>query len=234
MGWGQPSAWSPTGSGIRGRCPEPRAPHRHGGLSGGLLPAQLRECPPCPCRGSAHFFSTFFLQVLSSFCLLQTCLSGVPPAPFLSSSRSRSASAAVRRTAGVAARVTAGEGWGAARRLWRLHSGNRDFEAGRGCGEPRGHCGFPSSEQPPGCVARLSPGRGTLCVTGRVPAPLCLRFCLSGRASVNSVCLCRLAQSVLLCLSRSHLWGSGSVCLSERPNWLRLHSLSARSLARSF
>jgi hypothetical protein len=148
LGWGQPSAWSPTGSGIRGRCPEPRAPHRHGGLSRGLLPAQLRECPPRPCRGPAHFFSTFFLQVLSSFCFLQTCLSEAPPMPFLSSSPSCSASAAVRWTAGVAARVTAGEGWGAAGRLWRRHSENRDTEAGSGCGEPRGHCALPSSEHP--------------------------------------------------------------------------------------
>lgn len=205
MGWGQPSAWSPTRSGIRGRCPAPRAPHRHGGLSGGLLAAQLRECPPRPCRGPAHFFSTFFLHVLSSFCFLQTCLSGAPLVSFLSSSRSRSTSAAVLDS-------------------WCHGSGDRGGGVGRGPAplapplrEP-GHRGWlrvqgasrPLSASqlgaPPGCVARLFPGRArdSLC-NWQGPGPAVTTFLSFWQSVRPSVCPCRLAQSVLLCLSRSHL-----------------------------
>lgn len=148
-GWGQPSAWSLTGSGIRGQRPAPRATLSHGGLSGGLFPAQLRECPPRPCCAPAHFFSTFSKYFLL-FCFLQTCLSGTPQTPFLSSFRSRSASVARLWTAGVAARVTAGEGWGAAGCPRRHRSGNRDTEARSECGEPRRHRAYPITERPPG------------------------------------------------------------------------------------
>lgn len=73
----------------------------------------------------------------------------------------------------------------------------------------------PQLRAPPGCVARLSQGCGTLCVTGRVPAPLCLRFCLSGRASVIlSVPVAWL--SLFFCVCPVHFSGvrALSVCLS--------------------
>lgn len=64
----------------------------------------------------------------------------------------------------------------------------------------------PQLGAPPGCVARLSLGRArdSLCNwQGPGPAvPTILPFWQSVR---HSVCPCRLAQSVLLCLSRSHL-----------------------------
>lgn len=145
-GWGQPSAWSPTGSGIRDRRPAPRARLSHGGLPGGLLPAQLRECPPRPCCGPAHFFSPFFLQVLFFF---NASSKLVFLGPFLSSSRNHSASTAGRWAAGVAARMTAGEGWGAAGRPRRHRSGNPDTEARSGCGEPRRRRPRPFSERLP-------------------------------------------------------------------------------------
>lgn len=84
----------------------------------------------------------------------------------------------------------------------------------------------------PECVARLSPGRGTLCVTSRGPAPLCLRFCPSGRASVIlSVPVAWLSLLFCVCSIGVSRVRAQSVCLSVITGSVCI--LSARCLARS-
>ena len=252
-------ARSPTG--FRAPLPAPCAPRRrrHGGLSGRLLPAQLRESrprrpPPPSAPSSASHFCPFFLQRVSSFSFLQTCLSG--PAPRLLAPRVPPLTDFPRPHPGPAGAgdswcpgigLPRGRGWGALGR-------------GRGCPGRAPLQGTGATEaQSPGrgwalrpqlaqlgvvlAVLLWSPSR-TLSLCGLpVPVPLCrvsfsvslaicqlvflsLPVCLS-----LSICVCLISVRSFVRLSLSEASPSVIVCLDGSLSVRR--GLSARPVYQS-